>query len=800
MYCRSRTWLTPLRLATGLSLLLVAAGAAHAADAAKPSAEGIAFFEANIRPVLVEKCYACHSQQAKKLKGNLLVDNREGLLKGGDTGPAIVPGKPEESLVLEALRYESYEMPPSGKLPDAVIADFEKWIKIGAPDPRIGAAPVAATGTIDLEQGRQFWCFQPLKHHDPPAVKNISWPRGPIDQFVLTNLESHDLEPAKDADRETWLRRVTFDLIGLPPTIEEIDAFINDISADAYERVVDRLLAAPHFGERWGRHWLDVARFAESSGGGRTLLFKDAWRYRDYVLNSVNADKPVDQFLIEQIAGDLLPHDTPEEEREHLIATGYLILGAHNYEEQDKAALEMDVVDEQLDVIGRGLLGMTVTCARCHDHKFDPIPTADYYALAGILRSTHVLIHENVSKWVTRSLPMSDVEREAVKAHETKVAALKQRLKVAKAESGSDKAKKKLAALTKQLKELQARSPAPVAMAAEDAKQIEDCQICIRGSVHHRGPAVPRGVLQVATTGGSPNMPAEHSGRLELAQWIASPQNPLTARVYVNRVWHYLFGVGLVRTLDNFGTTGELPSHPELLDYLAQRFVEQGWSTKKLVRELALSHAYRMSTEFNDAAAAVDPENRLLWRMNRKRLDAESLRDAMLMASGRLDFKYGGQNMNKDVLEKVSAVVPAEYGYQFKDTRRSVYTPAFRNRMHELFEVFDFADQNRSVSQRNVTTVAPQALFMLNSPFVMEEAKAAAKRALADDNSTEDELITRAFREALGRAPSRRELTMARWAIHRPKDNGIDGDTRKLAGWEQLYQGLFGCVDFRYLD
>jgi hypothetical protein len=702
--------------------------------------------------------------------------------------------------VLEALRYESYEMPPSGKLPDAVIADFEKWIKIGAPDPRIGAAPVAATGTIDLEQGRQFWCFQPLKHHDPPAVKNISWPRGPIDQFVLTNLESHDLEPAKDADRETWLRRVTFDLIGLPPTIEEIDAFINDISADAYERVVDRLLAAPHFGERWGRHWLDVARFAESSGGGRTLLFKDAWRYRDYVLNSVNADKPVDQFLTEQIAGDLLPHNTPEGEREHLIATGYLILGAHNYEEQDKAALEMDVVDEQLDVIGRGLLGMTVTCARCHDHKFDPIPTADYYALAGILRSTHVLIHENVSKWVTRSLPTSNAEREAIKAHETKVAALKQRLKAAKADGTSDKAKKKVADLTKQLKELQARSPAPVAMAAEDAKQIDDCQICIRGSVHHRGPAVPRGVLQVATTGDSPTMPADHSGRLELARWIASPQNPLTGRVYVNRVWHYLFGVGLVRTLDNFGTTGELPSHPELLDYLAQRFVEQGWSTKKLVRELVLSHAYRMSTEFNDAAAAVDPENRLLWRMNRKRLDAESLRDAMLMASGRLDLKYGGQNMNKDVLEKVSAVVPAEYGYQFKDTRRSVYTPAFRNRMHELFEVFDFADQNRSVSQRNVTTVAPQALFMLNSPFVMEEAAAAAKRTLAVDDATDDQRITRAFREALGRAPSRRELTMARWAVHPSKDNGIDAERRKLAGWEQLYQGLFGCVDFRYLD
>ena len=766
---------------------------AMADDPAPPSAAGLEFFETKIRPVLVEHCYSCHSAEADVLQASLLLDRRDGLLAGGDSGPAVVPGKPDESVLIAALKYDGYEMPPEGRLPEEVIADFEHWVAIGMPDPRTEAAELPRAG-IDLEAGRQFWSFQPVKSHAPPIVKQVDMPLSDIDNFLLAKLEAAGIAPAADADRAAWLRRVSFDLIGLPPTVAEIEVFLADKTPDAHARVVDHLLASPHFGERWGRRWLDVARFAESSGGGRSIVFKDAWRYRDYVIDAVNRDKPFDRFIIEQLAGDLLPHATPVEERDHLVATAYLLLGAHNYEEQDKRVLEMDVADEQLDALGRGLLGMTISCARCHDHKFDPIPTADYYALAGILRSTHVLIHENVSKWTTRPLPMEPVDSVALAAYEKSLAENEAKLVVARA-SQKPKDAKRVVILEKRIAGLKkVGPPQSTCMAVEDAKTIEDCRICIRGSVHHRGEIAPRGVLQVAATSTSPKMPADASGRLELAQWIASSANPLTARVHVNRVWHCLFGCGLVRTVDNFGTTGELPSHPELLDYLAHRFVNDGWSTKRLIRDLVLSRAYRQSTVFSAEAAAIDPENRLLWRMNRRRLDAESLRDAMLSASGQLDLTIGGPNIQDDsVLAAATSTNPTEYGYVFADTRRSVYTPAFRNRMHELFEVFDFADQNRAVLQRNVTTVAPQALIMLNSPFVMDQARAAAARLLANEPTMSDEnRISRLFLELLTRTPTPGETQISLASINSAKD--------KPEAWQQLIQALFATVDFRYLD
>jgi hypothetical protein len=783
------------RFATVVVQCVIAlAMARHAcSEPAQPTRKELDFFETKIRPVLVEHCYECHSSKADLLQGGLLLDTREGLRAGGDSGPAITPEAPAESLLLEALRYESFEMPPDGKLPDSIVADFEQWIEMGAPDPRAGSA-AAPRPVVDVEAGREFWCFQPIRSHKPPAVENDAWPNGLIDRFLLAKLESQGLLPAADADRATWLRRVTFDLIGLPPTPDEIDAFANDVSSNAFERVVDRLLASPHFGERWGRHWLDVARFAESSGGGRSIAFKDAWRYRDYVIEAFNRDKPLDEFITEQLAGDLLPHVSDAEERDHLVATGYLLLGAHNYEEQDKSALEMDVVDEQLDAISRGILGMTVACARCHDHKFDPIPTADYYALAGIFRSTHVLIHENVSKWTTRPLPGEPADAAAIAAYEQSLAENEAKLVAARA-SKKPKDAKRVVILEKRIAGLKKAGP-PISscMAVEEAGTIEDCKICIRGSVRHRGPAVPRGVLQVATHGEPPTMPPDSSGRRELAKWIVSTQNPLTARVYVNRVWHYLFGAGLVRTVDNFGTTGETASHPELLDDLAARFMADGWSTKRLVRELVLSRAYRMSTAHSDQAAAADPENRLLWRMNRRRLDAESIRDAMLVTAGKLDLRIGGPNISPEVLAKSSPTTPAEYGYEFSDVRRSVYTPAFRNRMHDLFEVFDFADQNRAVGARNVTTSAPQALMMLNSPFVMELATAAADRALSDSSLSIEERIHRAFRETLGRAPTPKEFAIAKDAVQSPLASS------QTAAWAQLFQALFGSIDFRYLN
>ncbi len=791
----------------GVTLLIVM-GSVFANDSAEPqltapSDTELEFFEAKIRPVLVEKCYSCHSSEAEILKGGLHLDSREGLLTGGDSGAAAIPQNPAESLLIQSLKYESFEMPPSGKLPDAVIADFERWVEMGMPDPRVSGKPISVQRAPNVEAGRQFWSFQPVRMQEPPAVQDETWPLGEIDHFLLAKLEEHSLSPAADAERAVWLRRITFDLIGLPPTLEEIDAFVTDPSAQAYETVIDRLFASPHFGERWGRRWLDIARFAESSGGGRSMVFKDAWRYRDYVIDAVNRDKPVDEFIIEQIAGDLLPHATPAEEHDHLVATAYLMLGAHNYEEQDKKVLEMDVVDEQLETIGRGLLGMTISCARCHDHKFDPIPTADYYAMAGILRSTQVLVHENVSKWTTRTLPMSEADKSAVQEYKAIIKEKEQIVaKANKRESGADK--KEILALKKELAELKKSGPpGPTAMAVKESDRIEDCRLCIRGSIRNRGPAVPRGFMQVATVGTPPKISDKQSGRLELAHWITSSQNPLTARVYVNRVWNYLMGAGLVRTVDNFGVAGEAPSHPELLDYLAGVFVVEGWSTKQLIRQIVTSHAYRMSTVANDSAMAIDPENRLLWRMNRKRLDAESLRDAMLVASGKLDTTIGGPNiLDSDVINKSGGDRSTEYNYVFADSRRSIYTPAFRNKMHELFEVFDFADQNGVVAQRNVTTAAPQALLMLNSPFVMEQARAAAQRALAKTDETDQQRIERAFREILGRRPTVEEADIAIAAVLTQvvNDSKQEGGDNRVASWELLFQGLFGCVDFRYLD
>jgi hypothetical protein len=393
-------------------------------------------------------------------------------------------------------------------------------------------------------------------------------------------------------------------------------------------------------------------------------------------------------------------------------------------------------------------------------------------------------------------------QAEKVRAHEASVEETK--LKLADLKKSRGRGKAKIAMLESKLAKLQKGAPhRPTAMAVEEAKKIQDCEICIRGSVRNRGPAVPRGVLQVATIGDAPTFPQDFSGRRELAEWIVSPRNPLTSRVYVNRVWHYLFGVGLVRTLDNFGSTGETPSHPELLDFLAARFIDDGWSTKRLVRELVLSHAYRMSTQDNRMCAAVDPENRLLWRMNRVRLDAESLRDAMLMVSGRLDLTMGGPNMHVKSLDQLrDGDQSTEYEYVFKDARRSVYTPAFRNRLHELFEVFDFADPSSSVARRSVTTVAPQALLMLNGEFVMEQARSAAQRALVLENRTDDELIVQAFRETLGRNPSEEETAIARAAVSSNSLRAVTGQGAdvRLARWEELYQALFGCIDFRYLN
>jgi hypothetical protein len=939
--------------ARGFALLLVCV----LSSTVRATDPGVQLFERKIRPVLAEHCYSCHSAEAQKnnkLKAGLFPDSRDGLLKGGDSGPAVFPGKADNSRLVQALRYgDDLHMPPKGKLSDAVIADFEQWVKLGAPDPRTTAASAGRKpGGMSLEEGRAFWAYRPLHRPAAPAVRDAAWPSGDIDCFILARLEAAGLRPTADADRATLARRLFYDLIGLPPTPEEVDAFVNDSDARAYEKLVDQLLASPHFGERWGRHWLDVARYADSVTL-RGFVFKEAWRYRDYVIESFNADVPYDRFIREQIAGDLLPAATPADRRRQLVATTFLTLGNTNLEEQDKKQLRMDVVDEQLDVIAKGFLAQTVTCARCHDHKFDPIPTKDYYALAGILRNAKAMEHANVSKWIEVPLPADPAEEAVLRQHEETVAALQERIKTAKAKVpgavlagggalpirdvpgvvvDDDQAKKvgawreskatgtyvgrgyvhdentgkgektitfqpelletgryevrlayshgtsrsaaapvtvfsadgektipvdmrlappidgrfvslgqylferngqgfviiategtkghvtadavvflpvdQLAAagaksstasqspkgaseavrkLEAELKRLQDTGPKrQMAMTVVEEKALEDARVHIRGSVHTLGEPAPRGFLQVATFGTTPAIPADESGRRQLADWIASADNPLTARVIANRAWHWLFGAGLVRTTDNFGTTGELPSHPDLLDHLAVRFTEDGWSIKKLVRAIVLSHTYRQSAiRHPPTANDTDPENRLLSRQNRRRLDAECIRDTLLAVSGRLTLDHGGPTF--------SPTLAADYGYRHTDRRRSVYAPVFRNALPELLEAFDFADPSMVTGRRNVSTVAQQALLLLNHPFVVEQARHAAGRLLDEGGLDDEDRVVRAYCRVLGRPPTDGERRAALTFLH-----GATGDPKDA--WALVIQALIASVDFRYVN
>jgi cytochrome c553 len=953
------------------------------ADAADPEA----FFEQRIRPLLVESCLECHG--ATKQKGGLRLDHRDGWAIGGDSGPALVPGNPEASRIVHAVRYGNpkLQMPPRRKLSPRQISDLEQWVALGAPDPRAAAPATATAGPrsrsgLDLETARSFWSFRPIARPAVPEPRDAAWPRTDLDRFVRAAQEARGLVPAPDADRLTLLRRAAFTLTGLPPTPEEADAFLGDPRPDddAFADVVDRMLDSPAFGERWGRLWLDLARFAESSGGGRTLLFKDAWRYRDYVIDSVNRDVPWDRFIREQLAGDLLPAATPEDQGRLLVATAFLALGPTNYEEQDKKQLRFDIIDEQIDTVGKAFLGMTLGCARCHDHKFDPVPTADYYALAGIFASTRTLHNEtdNVARWIETPLPLPGPEAATFAALERDAAALDSSLRKARAEVAAlrksrpalavaagrpvspgqfpghlvddaqatavgawtvsrfspsyigdgyrhdDNAGKgeksltfepKLAAagvhevrlaynaagarasnvpvtvfhadgettltvdqraeppldgrfvslgrfrfepggpgfvlvsnqgtdghviadavqwlpvrdadadadapasgetgllagleqdvarMERELKAVRARLAArPVAMTVreQDPAKIGDTAIRARGLVHNEGPVVPRGFLRAASPGTAPRIPAGESGRRQLADWIVDPGHPLTARVLANRVWTWLFGVGLVRSTDNFGATGELPSHPELLDFLASRFArDHGWSAKSLVREIVLSRAWQTASSRPAASAAADPDHRFLTAYPPRRLDAEQIRDAILTFSGRLDRTYGGPNIRGagGIDANTTAAQDTEYGYVFADTRRGVYTPAFRARRLDLFEVFDFGNANLTMGQRPVSTVSLQALYLLNNPFVITEARHAAARLLAGPDPGDDARIERLHRLALGRLPSAEERSLAREFLRDSASPGNGGQDAAEA-WAGLCQAVIGSIDFRYL-
>jgi hypothetical protein len=584
-----------------------------------------------------------------------------------------------------------------------------------------------------------------------------------------------------------------------------VNDFMADNRPEAFARVVDRLLASPAFGERWGRHWLDVARYADSSGKGDNLTYHEAWRYRDYVVSAFNTDKPFDRFIREQIAGDLLPAANQIQRDEQLTATGFLVVGPKILANRDVEQRKMDVVDDQVDTIGRAFLGLTLGCARCHDHKLDPIPTTDYYALAGILASTRTLegIKVNnpaVSGWTLRPLGRDGEKLLGVRrAHEEKLQ--KVRLALAEAQNNTDgtERRRQVQAMTQAEKKLLKGLPPvpPLVMGVRDEDNSGDIRVNRRGNPHALGKRVPRGFLRVLSTEPTPLIPSDRSGRLELADWLASPRNPLTARVIVNRVWLHLFGEGLVRSIDNFGTQGEQPTHPELLDDLAVRFMEQGWSLKWLVRTLVLSQAYQMAIVENRRAAHLDPDNRLLWRANRRRLDAEVIRDSMLAVAGRLDCTIGGSGV-ADLGEQAvrNDNSPTSLAAE-RSTRRSIYLPIIRNDLPPILEIFDFADPDVTTGRRDTTTVPTQALYLMNSPFVFEQAQAAATRLLT---LPADSRLPLLYRRALGRYPTAREVDRAGIFLsgYRPQRGG-SADAEKAA-WTALCQALFGSAEFRSVE
>ena len=962
----------------------IAAAADESTAAADVDNARLDFFETRIRPVLIEHCYGCHSADAKSVKGGLLLDSREATLAGGDSGAAIVPGDPEQSLLLQAIQHTSFEMPPDRKLPDNVARDFEKWIREGAVDPRRGTVVRKASG-IDIEKGRQFWSFQPVNRPVVPQLNGDSaeWGRNDIDAFVAAVHDQHRVHPVPDATPEQLIRRLYFVLIGLPPTPDQVETFAAAWQRNqdaAVSQAVDELLESRHFGERWGRHWLDVARFAESSGGGRSLMYPHAWRFRDYVIRSFNNDKPFDQFVREQIAGDLLPAETDAQRDDQVIGSGYLIMGAINFEQQDKEALRMDVIDEQIDSVGRTFLGMTLGCARCHDHKFDPVPATDYYALAGIFRSTHTLTPGNVSGYVTTAL-RSGYDPRPMEEWEEKDRQLKTRIEKQEAELGAkpnsqgevisaaslsgvvvdddlaefkgewtsstslrpfvgagyrhsghaktgvevrysvrlpmdgkffvrlshdfsdsrsaavpvtvyhadgsstimvnqterpnvdgvftalgefhfsannpavviidaknaapgyviadavqfvpadqpENSRKKVAEpseastndnqdrredlgkLRKQLTAHQKVRPAvPVTMCVEDEAQPGDWHVHLRGDAHRLGDLVPRGFLTVATpvemckqqsaamVAAVADIPAGSSGRLQLANWLASTSNPLTSRVFVNRVWMHLLGEGLVRNPDNFGATGFPPTHPQLLDYLAATFVEDDLqSVKKLIRRICNSRTFRMSSTATTEQLQVDPDNNLLTRANRRRLDAETLRDSVLQISGQLDLSVN----EGSTIGRLSTYDNGYIHENYPLNARSVFVPFFRNAMLDLFFVFDVANPNMVTGRRTTGTLPAQSLFLMNSPFVADQAQFAADRFLSTaskvqgkpDELTRDQLIDDVWRLTLSRRASAAERQQIRLHLQQ-----FEPTSREA--WAEIFHAIFGSVDFRYVD
>ncbi len=745
---------------TGL-ILLVSVIAARAADM---TPDQRAFFESKIRPVLVKQCYECHSQGAKKLGGKLLLDAPSEMIVGGESGPSLIPGKPDESLIVQAVRYDGLEMPPKKRLPDHVVNDFAEWVKMGAPDPRADLPKTAQRAPQE-----PLWSLKPVADPRPPKVQNTAWPLESLDAFILAKIEEKGLQPSPDAEKAVLKRRLSFDLIGLPPSDLSDTSDLSDY--------VDSLLSSPHFGEKWGRHWMDVARYAESNGNdglSRNPSFPHAWRYRDYVIRAFNEDLPYDRFITEQLAGDLLPADSPEQRDRQLIATGLLALGAKPAKAMNDN-FEMDIVADQINVIGSGILGLSVGCARCHDHKTDPIPTRDYYALAGIFKSSETMWGAAAHQGLTApQTPLHELKAAAKVTTRAEVEAI---IKANPPHRPPAKPSFKYAA------------EMPLAMGMSEAKKIEDCKLNIDGESKKLGADIPRGFLSACGGGALTDM--KQSGRLELAKWLASPQHPLTARVIVNRVWLHLFGEGLVPTPDDFGVSGERPTHPELLDHLATRFMREGWSVKKLIRSIVLSRTYQLATQSGEAP--------LFSHHQRRRLDAETIRDAMLVATGDLNPQpaSGSLIQHRDVL--INELPPLHQ----PSTHRSVYLLMLRNSMPPELTPFNLPDATTITGRRDSSTLATQPLYLLNNAFIVDQSRRFA--ALLQKSATDDtKRIQIAYRRALGRDARDAEVHRTRDFL-READSMLvstqnDENKRRSDAWAAFCQALLASNELRYVD
>jgi cytochrome c553 len=876
------------------------------------SAEPLEFFEKKVRPIFATKCYACHGPKAQM--GGLNLSSPESFAK------VISPGEPAQSRLFQAISYsEKIKMPPAGKLPDQEIAELKTWIEMGAPSPKDTQAPLTRNKPTPAE-GKKHWAFQPVKDSTPPDVKNGKWVKSPIDRFILAKLEEKGISPAAPAAKLTLLRRATYDLTGLPPSPKDIDEFLADNSKEAFAKVVDQLLASPQYGERWGRHWLDVARFADSTGMDEDHMYPNAWRYRDYVLKAFNDDLPYDRFITEQIAGDLLPADKPGAVNEQgIVATGFLALGPKPLAQQDRVKAIYDVVDEQIDTTTKAFLGITVACARCHDHKFDPILTKDYYSLASIFASTE--IYRNLGRpgavsylydapldpaaygryqahrWrmYGKQLEMEEALAEDAareygllrpKIAESLTAAWKAERKGTKPDSAAtenwlrwlrsadEKAKQgylkkwfdatdatidqvaleyqeryikaateldqqldgwrkqfatevvedrdlpprpksdaadpffaaatfnggpmelpdspRVATLRREFKLLESSMPPepPLATAVCDGPPV-DQKVFVRGDHLNPGEPAPK-QFPIVLAGESQQPVTKGSGRLELAKWLTSPENPLAARVMVNRIWQGHFGEALVRTPNNWGRTGEKPTHPELLDFLAKRFVESGWSIKAMHRMILLSSAYQMSTHPSKGAIEADPANRLWSRFNRLRMSVEQIRDSFLALGGALDSTIGG-SLSPGMKGKRQNVNPDDL------TRRTLYIPVRRGSIPTVLATFDYGDATTPSDGRPRTNVAPQALFMMNSRFVVERARGLAKRLLEDTALTEAQRVERAYLMVLTRKPDSAEVDSALTYVGNLEKQLGKPDAHETA-WQSFGHVLMSTNEFLYLN